>query len=229
MQLLTLLYMTIFGIMTISITPNEQVRNLAVIHSHRCLHIDMLSIIMSITTDFPGTQVAATLLGAIYFLMELFCGFIIPGPEIPVYAKWIYWANPVSWTVYGVVASQLGTVHDEFVIQASRGSFSTSRGVAIAAQWLPTLKQGCALQADGTRVSVSEFLGIFYGFCYSYMGVVTVTLIAFCVGMWLASVAALRCAILLRPPNQSLHGVAPMHRHLHELTCHHRSCYAYGC
>jgi hypothetical protein len=27
-----------------------------------------------------------------YVLQELLCGFIIPGPAIPVYIKWLYWA-----------------------------------------------------------------------------------------------------------------------------------------
>ena len=35
---------------------------------------------------------AAILLGAVYFIMELLCGFIIPGPAIPIYIKWLYWA-----------------------------------------------------------------------------------------------------------------------------------------
>lgn len=53
----------------------------------------------------------------------------------------------------------------------------------------------CA-QDDGTRVSVSEFLEQTFGFRYSYMGVVIATLAAFSVGMWLATVASLRCAAL---------------------------------
>jgi len=27
---------------------------------------------------------------------------------IPIWWRWYYWANPVSWTIYGVVASQFG-------------------------------------------------------------------------------------------------------------------------
>jgi hypothetical protein len=49
------------------------------------------------------------------------------------------------------------------------------------------------VQADGTRVSVSGFLDNFYGFQYSFMGPVVAILVAFCIGMWLMTVAALRC------------------------------------
>jgi hypothetical protein len=27
---------------------------------------------------------------------------------IPIWWRWYYWLNPVSWTIYGVVASQFG-------------------------------------------------------------------------------------------------------------------------
>lgn len=39
---------------------------------------------------------------------------------------------------------------------------------------------------------MSEFLDIFYGFRYSFMGPVVAILIAFCIGMWLMTVVALR-------------------------------------
>ena len=51
---------------------------------------------------------------------------------------------------------------------------------------------------------MSEFLGIFYGFRYSFMGVVVAVLIAFCIGMWLMTVVALRCdAARVNSSNQS--------------------------
>ncbi len=42
-------------------------------------------------------------------------GFIIGEPFIPKWVIWLYWLNPVSWTVYGVVASQLADITDQFV------------------------------------------------------------------------------------------------------------------
>lgn len=28
--------------------------------------------------------------------------------QIPIWWRWYYWASPVSWTIHGLVASQLG-------------------------------------------------------------------------------------------------------------------------
>lgn len=128
---------------------------------------------------------AAILLGAVYFIMELLCGFIIPGPAIPVYIKWLYWAvrtstqmhsgvtcdtlpspcdnshiapselpglrtrvlclmqNPVSYTVYGVVASQLGTVDNEFVIQVGHGNTRASFAEQLSMLHIPLLVLHC--------------------------------------------------------------------------------------
>ncbi|WVZ61392.1 hypothetical protein U9M48_011275 [Paspalum notatum var. saurae] len=41
-------------------------------------------------------------------LWNLFAGFLVVRPAIPIWWRWYYWANPVSWTIYGVVASQFG-------------------------------------------------------------------------------------------------------------------------
>jgi len=169
--------------------------------------------------------------------------------------------NPVSWTVYGVVASQLGTVGDELVTQACavintvririlqatahctqerRGPVHsrlesahpvTGLGLRAIHMWcglkrrlvlsataqpdiLPpvsadghngavgrrlcadfgsrTVSNSIVPQTDGTVLSVADFVRNDFGFRYSYMGVVTATLIAYSVGMWLATVAALR-------------------------------------
>ncbi|QCD97794.1 ATP-binding cassette [Vigna unguiculata] len=46
----------------------------------------------------------------IYEVWNLFAGFIIPRPRIPVWWRWYYWGNPVAWTLYGLVASQYGDI-----------------------------------------------------------------------------------------------------------------------
>lgn len=48
-------------------------------------------------------------------LLMVFTGFIIGEPFIPKWVIWLYWLNPVSWTVYGTVASQLSDVTDQTV------------------------------------------------------------------------------------------------------------------
>lgn len=32
--------------------------------------------------------------------------------RIPIWWRWYYWACPVSWTLYGLVASQFGDIKD---------------------------------------------------------------------------------------------------------------------
>ncbi|KAK3226769.1 hypothetical protein Dsin_006631 [Dipteronia sinensis] len=59
------------------------------------------------------------LLGAMYSAV-LFLGannatsmqpfFSVERTEIPVWWRWCYWASPVSWTLYGVLASQVGDI-----------------------------------------------------------------------------------------------------------------------
>ncbi|EYU35725.1 hypothetical protein MIMGU_mgv1a000224mg [Erythranthe guttata] len=51
-----------------------------------------------------------------YSLWNLFSGFIIPRPRTPVWWRWFHWANPVAWTLYGLVTSQFGDVRDELEI-----------------------------------------------------------------------------------------------------------------
>eukprot|EP01018_Ginkgo_biloba_P002637 Gb_30093 [translate_table: standard] len=61
----------------------------------------------------PNSHVSAIISSALYSTWNLFCGFIIPRPRMPVWWRWYYWANPVSWTLYGLVASQLADVQTE--------------------------------------------------------------------------------------------------------------------
>ncbi|KAL8034647.1 hypothetical protein ABFX02_12G042200 [Erythranthe guttata] len=51
-----------------------------------------------------------------YALWNLFSGFVIPRPRTPVWWRWFHWANPVAWTLYGLVTSQFGDVRDELEI-----------------------------------------------------------------------------------------------------------------
>lgn len=75
-MLLTLFYFTCYGLMSISITPNEQ-----------------LSMVVS----------------AFFFsIWNLLCGFLIPRNSIPWWWRWFYYINPVAWTLYGLIVSQVG-------------------------------------------------------------------------------------------------------------------------
>ncbi|XP_010914975.2 ABC transporter G family member 39 [Elaeis guineensis] len=56
----------------------------------------------------PNSDIAAIVSTAFYAIWNIFAGFLIPRPRIPVWWRWYSWACPVAWTLYGLVASQFG-------------------------------------------------------------------------------------------------------------------------
>lgn len=62
----------------------------------------------------PNANIAAIIAASFYGFFNLFSGFIIPRPSIPIWWRWYYWGNPLAWTIYGLVASQFGDYEDRF-------------------------------------------------------------------------------------------------------------------
>ncbi|KAL2591003.1 hypothetical protein AAZV13_13G319600 [Glycine max] len=58
----------------------------------------------------PNHHVAAIVAAAFYAIWNLFSGFIVVRPKMPVWWRWYYWACPVAWTLYGLIASQFGDI-----------------------------------------------------------------------------------------------------------------------
>ncbi|XP_061336750.1 pleiotropic drug resistance protein 1-like isoform X2 [Gastrolobium bilobum] len=58
----------------------------------------------------PNHHVASIVAAAFYAIWNLFSGFIVARPSIPVWWRWYYWACPVAWTIYGLIASQFGDI-----------------------------------------------------------------------------------------------------------------------
>ncbi|WCJ40424.1 ABC transporter G family member 36 [Euphorbia peplus] len=58
----------------------------------------------------PNHHIAAIVSSAFYSIWNLFAGFIITRPQMPVWWRWYYWGCPIAWTLYGLVASQFGDV-----------------------------------------------------------------------------------------------------------------------
>nr|KAJ0208199.1 hypothetical protein LSAT_V11C500275870 [Lactuca sativa] len=60
----------------------------------------------------PNSTIAAIVSASFYGIWNLFSGFIIPRPRIPIWWRWYYWACPIAWTLYGMVASQFADSED---------------------------------------------------------------------------------------------------------------------
>ncbi|KAL0921025.1 hypothetical protein M5K25_008052 [Dendrobium thyrsiflorum] len=70
-------------------------------------YFGMLSVAVS-----PNSQVAGILSAFVFFLFNLFSGFFIPGPELPIWWVWYYRVCPVSWTFYGLIVTQYSDMND---------------------------------------------------------------------------------------------------------------------
>ncbi|KAJ4977881.1 hypothetical protein NE237_008661 [Protea cynaroides] len=58
----------------------------------------------------PTLQLSAVVSSAFYSLWNLFSGFLVPKPSIPAWWIWFYYICPLSWTLRGIISSQLGDV-----------------------------------------------------------------------------------------------------------------------
>ncbi|EHA8586632.1 pleiotropic drug resistance protein 2-like [Cocos nucifera] len=63
---------------------------------------------MMIVALTPNHDIAGIVSFFFITLWNLFAGFLVFRPLIPVWWRWYYWASPVAWTIYGVMTSQLG-------------------------------------------------------------------------------------------------------------------------
>ncbi|KAK9946082.1 hypothetical protein M0R45_011563 [Rubus argutus] len=61
----------------------------------------------------PNHNIAAIVASAFYAIWNLFSGFIVPRTRMPIWWRWYYWICPVSYTLYGLVASQFGDIKDK--------------------------------------------------------------------------------------------------------------------
>ncbi|URD75975.1 Plant PDR ABC transporter associated [Musa troglodytarum] len=99
----------------------------------------------------PNYNIASIVSAAFYAIWNLFSGFIIPRPRIPVWWRWYYWMCPVAWTLYGLVASQFGDIQTQFAPGES----------------------------EEPGEVVADFVRNYFGFKHSFLGVVAVVVAAF--------------------------------------------------
>lgn len=72
--------------------------------------------------------------------------------RIPGWWRWYYWADPISWTLYGLLTSQFGDVDAPMNL------------------------------SDGIQsMSIKLFLKRHFGFKHEFLGVVAVMVVGFCV------------------------------------------------
>ncbi|XP_068660074.1 pleiotropic drug resistance protein 2-like isoform X3 [Aristolochia californica] len=67
---------------------------------------------MMVVALTPGYHVAAICMSFFLSLWNLFSGFLISRHSMPIWWRWYYWADPVAWTIYGIVESQVGDLKD---------------------------------------------------------------------------------------------------------------------
>ncbi|KAK1562718.1 hypothetical protein Q3G72_016126 [Acer saccharum] len=48
--------------------------------------------------------------------------------QIPVWLRWYYWGSPVAWTLYGILASQVGDINTTLQMSGSANTNTTVRG-----------------------------------------------------------------------------------------------------
>ncbi|KAK9991985.1 hypothetical protein SO802_026970 [Lithocarpus litseifolius] len=75
------------------------------------VYLGMLLVSISKSID-----VASILAAAIYTILNIFSGFLMPGPKIPKWWVWCYWICPTSWSLNGLLTSQYGDIKKEILI-----------------------------------------------------------------------------------------------------------------
>ncbi|RWR96557.1 pleiotropic drug resistance protein 3-like protein isoform X1 [Cinnamomum micranthum f. kanehirae] len=60
-----------------------------------------------------STEVSTIYSSTFHSTANLFAGFLIPRPRIPVWWVWFYWISPTSWTFNAILTSQYGDIDRE--------------------------------------------------------------------------------------------------------------------
>ncbi|DBA97183.1 TPA: hypothetical protein ACH3X1_014944 [Trebouxia sp. C0004] len=98
-------------------------------------HVGIMSVNVS-----SNLQIATTVLLTLIPTWNVLSGFYIAKPQIRGWWIWAYYLNPMTWTTYGLVASQLGDV--------------------------PNL----VAQPDGSLISIADYVRTALGFEHYYIG-----------------------------------------------------------
>ncbi|XP_074577986.1 ABC transporter G family member 31 [Curcuma longa] len=100
----------------------------------------------------PSQTVAPIIAAPFYTLWNLFSGFMIARKRIPGWWRWYYYADPVAWSLYGLLTSQFGDIDAPMIL------------------------------SDGVRsIPIRLFLKYHFGFKHEFLGVVAFMVVGFCV------------------------------------------------
>ncbi|KAL4524950.1 hypothetical protein Ndes2526A_g07047 [Nannochloris sp. 'desiccata'] len=111
----------------------------------------------------PDIGISTLLISFLFSFFNLFSGFMIPTVAIGWYWRWFTYVNPVQWTLYGLLASQLGNVQAEIVNFSGQiisvGDFMEERfgyyySMPLeASSHMPPLFMGKNFQCSGSLIS----------------------------------------------------------------------------
>ncbi|XP_059643285.1 ABC transporter G family member 32-like isoform X2 [Cornus florida] len=99
----------------------------------------------------PNHNVAAILGAPFYMMWNLFSGFMIPRMRIPIWWRWYYWANPIAWSLYGLLSSQYGDIDESIKL------------------------------ADGVQtMPIKQLLEDQFGYRHDLLGIASIVVVGFC-------------------------------------------------
>jgi ABC-type multidrug transport system permease subunit len=113
----------------------------------------------------PNLEISNAFSAFAFSIINLMCGFMKPKQAIPKGWIWLYYLNPASYSLYGMVANQLGDV--DTMMQLPPGSVPA-------------------------EVPVRVFVESYFGFKHSFFGWCALILIAFMVFFRLIALLALK-------------------------------------
>nr|XP_023882215.1 ABC transporter G family member 31-like isoform X3 [Quercus suber] len=107
----------------------------------------------------PSQNLAAVISSAFYSIWNLLSGFLIPKPSIPPWWIWFYYICPVSWTLRGIISSQLGDVETKIVGAGFEG----------------TVKEYLEASLGFGPGMVGVSVAVLFGFCLLFFGVFAIS------------------------------------------------------
>ncbi|XP_016479945.1 ABC transporter G family member 32 isoform X2 [Nicotiana tabacum] len=119
---------------------------------------------MMTTSVSPNHNIAAILAAPFYMMWNLFSGFMISRMRIPIWWRWYYWANPVAWSLYGLLTSQYGEVNEHLRL------------------------------ADGVHtLPIKRFIKEQFGYRHDFLGIAGVAVVGFCILFAVTFAFAIKC------------------------------------